>query len=227
MNIAATSDIHCPEYLELYVDVLKDTSFEPEYLLLAGDIVDKNKVLLFKHVYDVSKKRFPNTKIIAIFGNEEYKGYERLYEELYRDVLWLNDNYVKIDEGEICVIGTRGGLDKPTPWQARNIPGIERYYFELPYKIEKTALDLKKTGCKKIILLSHYGVTSKNLIGEKPEIYPHLACTRFEKIIRRDLFDLVIHGHVHYGTLEVVYVRDVPVYNVSLPARRKLIEIKI
>lgn len=228
MNILATSDIHSPEYLSLYIESLKNVSYsEPDYLLLAGDVVDKNKVLMFKPVYDNTRKMFPSIKIIATFGNEEYRGYERLYEQLYKDITWLNDSYIKIQEGEICIIGTRGGLDKPTAWQSRNIPGIEKYYAELPYKIERIALELRQDNCKKIILLSHYGVTRKNLLGEKPETYPYLASTRFERILRKEAFDLVIHGHVHLGTVEITYIREVPIYNVSLPARKRIIEFKI
>ncbi|MEM0045357.1 MAG: metallophosphoesterase [Desulfurococcaceae archaeon] len=227
MLILATSDVHSPEYLPLYLDALRNTLTEPEVVLFAGDMVDKNKVLMFKRVYEATKRRFPSAPVIATFGNEEYRGYEKLYEQLFKDITWLNDSYTKLCEGELCIIGTRGGLDKPTTWQTRNIPGIEKYYIELPFKVEQMALELRRAGCKKIILLSHYGVTRKNLIGEKQEVYPYLASSRFERILRKELIDMVIHGHVHMGSLEVVHVRDVPVYNVSLPARRKLVEVRI
>lgn len=227
MLVLATSDVHSPEYLPLYLEVLKNTFAEPEAVLFAGDMVDKNKVLMFKYVYEATRKKFPTTPLIAIFGNEEYRGYEKLYEQLFKDITWLNDSYTKLSEGELCIIGIRGGLDRPTMWQIRNIPGIEKYYVELPFRVEQMALELRKVGCRKVILLSHYGVTRKNLVGEKPEAYPYLACSRFEKILRKELVDVVIHGHVHMGSLEVVHVREVPVYNVSLPARKKLVEVRI
>jgi predicted phosphodiesterase len=227
MIIVSTSDVHSPENLPLFLEALKNTTSEPDLVIFAGDMVDKNKVFMLKPVVEATLKRFPKSKIIAIFGNEEYRGYEKLYISLYKEVTWLNDDYIVLGDNELCIIGTRGALDKPTTWQMKNIPDIQKIYSELPYRIEKMALELRGHGCKKIILVSHYGVTRKNLVGEKEEIYPYLACTKFEKIIRREVFDVVIHGHVHLGAYEVVYIRDVPVYNVSLPARRKLVELKV
>ncbi|MEM1713717.1 MAG: metallophosphoesterase [Desulfurococcaceae archaeon] len=227
MIIHATSDIHSPENLPLFLRALERTSSIPDVFLLVGDVVERNNVMALKPVYDALRKRFPSTKIIAVFGNEEYRGFEKLYVQMYKEVTWLNDEYIVLDNKEICIIGTRGALDKPTMWQARNIPGIEKYYFQLPFKIEQMAIELRKLGCRRIILLSHYGVTHRNLAGEREESYPYLACSRFERIIKRDLFDIVIHGHVHMGIIELITIRNVPVYNVSLPARRKLVEIQI
>lgn len=227
MLIYASSDIHSPQYLKEFIAALSNLSETPDVFLLAGDVVDKNNIMAFKYVYEVLKKKFPSVTIVATFGNEEYRGYEKLYEALYKDITWLNDSYVVLFNGDLCIYGTRGALDKPTTWQARNIPGIERYYKELPYRVAKSCEELRKNGCKKIILLSHYGVTRANLVGEKESTYPFLACTAFSRIIRRDIVDLVVHGHVHLGKLEVVYVNNVPVYNVALPARSKVVEIKL
>ena len=227
MLILATSDVHSPEYLQLYLESLKKINSNPEIVFFAGDMVDKNKVFLFQPIYEATRKKFPSAKIIAIFGNDEYRGYEKLYEHLYKDVIWLNDNYILLDNNEIGIIGTRGALEKPTKWQAQNIPGIEKYYKELPFKIEKLAFELREKKCKKVILVSHYGVTRSNLRGEEEAHYPYLVSTLFERIIRRELFDLVIHGHVHLGQVDVVHIRGVPVYNVSLPARKRIVEIEI
>ncbi|MEM2025280.1 MAG: metallophosphoesterase [Desulfurococcaceae archaeon] len=226
MIIVATSDVHSPEHLQLYLELIKNTNLDPQVVLFAGDMVDKNKVLAFKPIYEATRKKFPSARIISVFGNEEYRGFEKLYEEMYRDVIWLNDSYAKLQE-DVCIIGTRGALDRPTTWQARNIPGIEKYYRELPCMVEKLAIELRQGACKKIILVSHYGVTHLNLVGERKESYPYLASTRFESILKGELVDLVIHGHIHMGKLDVVNIRGIPVYNVSLPARRKLVEVRL
>lgn len=227
MIIYSTADVHSPEYLQLFREALENTRQEPDLFLFAGDMVERNKVLMYKPVIELVLKKYPNTKIIAVFGNEEFRGYEKLYMQIYKEITWLNDNYVSLLDGELCIIGTRGGLDKPTTWQSKNLPGIEKYYIELPFKVERLALELRRNNCKRIILLSHYGVTYKNLVGEDTNAYPYLACSRFEKVLRREIIDMVIHGHIHLGQYELVYVKDIPVYNVSLPARRKIVEIKI
>ncbi|MGC8982778.1 MAG: metallophosphoesterase family protein [Desulfurococcaceae archaeon] len=227
MIIYATSDIHSPLYTPLFIEALNRTSGTPDIFLLVGDLVEKNNVMAFKQIYEALKRKFPSTAIVAVFGNEEYRGYEKLYETLYKDVTWLNDNYVALRDKELCIVGTRGGLDKPTTWQAKHMPGIERYYRELPFKIVNMCRELRKSGCKKILLASHYGVTDKNLVGEDPKTYPYLACTAFSKLISREVVDLVIHGHIHLGRLERVEVNGVPVYNVALPARKKIVELEI
>lgn len=227
MIVHATSDIHSPENLPLFLRSLEKTSTTPEVFLLAGDIVDRNNVMALKPVYEALRKRFSSTKIVAVFGNEEYRGYEKLYETLYKDVHWLNDSYIALNNGELCIVGTRGALDKPTVWQIKHMPGIEKYYRELPYKIAKMCEGLRETGCRKIILLSHYGVTSKNLAGERRESYQYLACTIFDRVLDKSLVDLVVHGHVHLGRIEIVEVNGVPVYNVALPARQKIVEIVV
>lgn len=227
MIIFSTADVHSPEYLQLFQSALENTKQEPDVVLFAGDMVERNKVFMYKPVIELVRKKYPNTPIVAVFGNEEYRGYEKLYMQIYKEIAWLNDSYLSLFDNELCIIGTRGGLDRPTQWQSKNIPGIERYYAELPFNIERLALMLRNSNCKKIILLSHYGVTYKNLLGEDVNTYPYLACSRFEKILRREIIDMVIHGHIHLGQYELVYVKDVPVYNVSLPARKKIVEIKI
>jgi Calcineurin-like phosphoesterase. len=227
MIILATSDVHSPEYLSLFMEALRKTEITPDIVVFAGDMVEKNKVFMLKPVVEATMKKFPGVRIIAVFGNDEYRGYEKLYVSIYKEITWLNDDYLIIGDRDLCIVGTRGALDKPTSWQAKNIPGIQKYYAELPYRIEQIASQLRSQGCKKIVLISHYGVTRKNLEGEKEDSYPYLASTKLERVIRREILDCVIHGHVHLGVNEVVYVRDVPVYNVSLPGRKKLVEIKI
>lgn len=227
MIILSTADVHSPENLKLFIEAVDKSSSTPDVILFAGDMVDKNKIFMYKPVIETIRKKYTESRIIAVFGNEEYRGYEKLYMQVYRDITWLHDNYISLNNNEMCIIGTRGALDKPTTWQARNVPGIEKYYTTLPYKIEQMAVELRNSGCRKIILLTHYGVTYKNLSGEKQESYPYLACSKFERVIRKEIIDLVVHGHVHLGTVELVYIRDTPVFNVSLPARKRLVEIKI
>ncbi|MEM4718254.1 MAG: metallophosphoesterase, partial [Desulfurococcaceae archaeon] len=217
MIILSTADVHSPENLKLFMESIEKVDATPDIVLFAGDMVDKNKVFMYKPIIDAIQRKYCGPKMIAVFGNEEYRGYEKLYMQVYKEITWLHDSYISLNNNELCIIGTRGALDKPTTWQSRNIPGIEKYYNALPYKIEQMAIELRNNGCRKIILLTHYGVTYKNLTGEKLESYPYLACSKFEKIIRREIIDLVIHGHVHLGIMELVYLRDTPVFNVSLP----------
>jgi len=223
--ILATSDVHSPENLQLFLSCLNQVKVEPHIAVFAGDMVKRNNIVALRPVINALKEKFPNIRIISIFGNEEFLGYEDLYMSVYREVTWLNNSYlnVKYNGEEFCIIGTRGALDKLTTWQQHKMPLLEKRYRELPGIIEKIARQLRASNCSKIILVSHYGVTYKNLIGEDPNAYPYLACSRLEQIIEKRLVDLVIHGHAHKGALEVIDLHGVPVYNVSLPARHKLV----
>jgi len=227
--ILATSDVHSPENLQLFLNALNSVSTTPQLVIFAGDMVKRNNIVALRPIINAVKQKLPGSRIISIFGNEEFLGYEELYMSIYKEITWLNDNHLRVELSgeELCIIGTRGALDKLTSWQQRKMPLLEKRYKELPSKIEKITRELRASGCKKIILVSHYGVTYKNLSGEDPSIYPYLACSRFEHIIEEGLVDIVIHGHAHRGSIEVMNIHRVLVYNVSLPARRKLVLINV
>lgn len=227
MLILATSDVHSPENLQLFLEALNRVDVKPDIVVFAGDMVKRNNIVALRPVVNAVKQKFPDIRMISVFGNEEFLGYEELYMSVYREITWLNDNYLKLELSgeEICIIGTRGALDKLTAWQQRKMPLLEKRYRELPGVIERIARQLRTLGCGKIALVSHYGVTYRNLVGEDPGVYPYLACSRLEHVLEQGLVDLVIHGHSHKGILEAMNVHGVPVYNVSLPARQKLVVI--
>ncbi len=228
VRVVATGDVHSPVYLQLYLAALREAPDNIDLVLWAGDMVEKNDVYALRPVLDYTRRKYVFTPIVAVFGNEEYRGYEDEYRRRYPGVRWLDDEYfsLTIHGLRIGIVGGRGALDKPTPWQARNIPGIAEYYRSLPEKLRGLAEE-HRGEVDIMILLLHYGVTYRNLQGEKTFIYPYLASRRMEKIINPGLFDIVIHAHAHQARIPVTYVNNVPVYNVSLPARGKLVEITL
>ncbi len=222
--LGCVADIHSPRFLKLYVDALRNIEQKPSVLVLAGDNVNRNRVEAFRQVLEATRRYLGEVTIISIFGNEEYRGFEDKYRSLYTSVVWLDDEYrvFEIEGAKVAFIGTRGALDKPTSWQARNLPWIAEYYRELPKRIAGFAREARDKA-DYVVLVSHYGVTYRNLVGEPRGIWPHLASRGMEKIINRELFDLVIHGHAHNGRIERIDLNGVPVYNVSLPARKKIV----
>ena len=228
MKIAATADIHSPRYLALFIRSLRTLKEKPSLLVLAGDLVYKNRIEMLRPIVDAIRRMLGNIIIISVFGNEEFRDHEEEYVKKYPEITWLNDNYtvVQADDLKIGFIGTRGALDKPTTWQLKNIPGIKKYYDTLPDKIAEIASTLKNR-VDRVVLVSHYGVTYRNLKGEPRHVWPHLASTKFERLIEKGLFDIVIHGHAHNGLIEKITIGETPVYNVSLPARKKIVMINI
>ncbi len=228
VRVLATGDVHSPVYLQLYLSALREASRDIDLILWAGDMVEKNDVYALRPVLENTRRKYVFTPIVAVFGNEEYRGYEDEYRRLYPDVRWLSDEFFSLTIGgvRIGIVGSRGALDKPTPWQARNIPGIMAYYRRLPRLLAGIA-DEHRDEVDVMVLLLHYGVTYRNLRGEKPFVYPYLASRAMEKIITPSRFDLVVHAHAHKAGIPVVEVNNVPVYNVSLPARGRLVEISV
>ncbi|NPA97974.1 MAG: metallophosphoesterase [Crenarchaeota archaeon] len=229
MKIAATADIHSPKYLSLFIKSLKELEENPDVFVLAGDIVYKNKIEMLRPVIESIRRNLGDIRIIGVFGNEEYRDYEEKYIQRYPEIVWLNDSYVilEINGLKTGFIGTRGALDRPTTWQLKNMPGIQEYYDSLPGRIEEIAYTLQRLNIDKMVLISHYGVTYRNLRGEPRHVWPHLASRKFEKIVEKGLFDLVIHGHAHNAVIDKVLIGKTPVYNVSLPARKKIVMIEL
>jgi len=224
----ASADIHAPRFEKIFVKSVEEITVSPDLIVLAGDLVDKNNALALKNIYNLLTEKFKDKPVVAIYGNEEYRGFEDKYRELYSKFAWLNDEYLvlNVKEYKIGVIGTRGALDKPTSWQSRNLPGIREYYEALPAKISQLVDEVRSTGVDVVIFISHYGVTFRNLEGEPRSIWPYLACSKLEEVIFSKNIDLVIHGHAHNGLREVTYIGSTPVYNVSLPARGRVVLIE-
>jgi Icc-related predicted phosphoesterase len=227
--ILATGDIHAPVYAEPFIKSLAKISVKPDLVLLAGDLVEHNNVKAFNKVYTVLLEKFGSTPLIAVFGNEEYIGFEDEYRRMYPGIKWLNDEIHEITAGgrRVCIVGSRGALNKPTRWQERNLPGLKDYYRRLPGKLVELASECKRLGSEIIVLLTHYGVTFKNLAGEPAGIWDYLALPELEKILVEGGFNVSIHAHAHRGFYEKVMVGSVPVYNVSFPARGKPVEINV
>ena len=228
ITLLAVADIHSPRFLSLYRSCLEGLDIEPDIVVFAGDIAEKNNVGAARLVFDITRRYVGDKPFIACYGNEEYRGFEDRYEKLYPDIIWLNDSYyiVVVKGRRIGFIGTRGALDKPTPWQQRNISGIEEYYRSLPDMIKELALEVR-SRVDYLILVSHYSVTYRTLVGEPRRIWAYLGSKAMEGIIDKKLFDLVIHGHAHNSRVGYVEVNGVPVYNVSLPSRREVVVIRL
>ncbi|WP_440058925.1 metallophosphoesterase family protein [Thermogladius sp. 4427co] len=227
--LLATGDIHAPVYSDRFLKSLEKIERKPDAILLAGDIVEHNNIPAFKTVYNKLLEKYSGTPIIAVFGNEEYIGYEREYEKTYPLVKWLKDEYYELDlaGARICIIGSRGSLRKPTRWQEKHLPGLREYYSRLPGRILELARQLKDRGCGNLILLTHYGVTFRNLMGEPSSIWDYLADPELEKILVQEGFRLAIHAHAHRGLYEKILVDSIPVFNVSFPARGRPVLIEL
>lgn len=226
--VGAIADVHSPKYLEDFKRVLRNSP-DVDLMLLAGDMIYKGRVEEYGNVLDVIKNRYDGCRIVACFGNEEYDDKIELITKNYNDVTWLNDEYVTVNvKGlELNIFGTKGCLDRPTAWQRKNIPNVTQIYEQRLKKIDEAlaSLALKRTGY--VVLLSHYSITFKTLIGEPRWAWPELGSSWLEGIVEKRGPHLVIHGHAHNSKVHLVTINRTRVYNVAFPATRKLTIIKL
>ncbi len=226
-KILATSDIHSPVYLQLFREALQRVRKENWCaMILAGDLIERGKFQMLEPVIKFIKESLNDLKLIAVFGNEEYEEVREKLRNLYQEVRWLDDEYIIIDcnSTKLAVIGTQGSLDRLTSWQRRNRPFLKRIYEERPQKIRRLIIEAKKSA-DHVVLVSHYVVSKKNLLGENPRSWPEMYSSKMERVIAETKPDVAIHGHAHNGS-KYSMIAGVPVYNVALPLNKKIVEIK-
>jgi len=228
--ILATSDIHSPHYLPVLASALRAARREygsPCLILLAGDIVDKGVVVQARPVFDLLWETYPGVPIVAVFGNEEYHELQEKFRKEYSDVTWLDDETAFFDcnNETVSIVGTRGSLARPTRWQRRNMPWIEKVYRKRPTIIRGLLREARREA-DRVILLSHYALSEKTVKGEPPALWPYLYDPAMERVVAEEKPDAAVHGHAHRGT-PFALVNGVPVHNVALPLNRKIVKIKM
>lgn len=229
IRLAAIADIHYPKYASLLIKCIRYIDFSKiDILVLAGDIIYKGKVNYIINVKNLIRNYWKGP-IIAVFGNEEYDELKnRLKKLTLKDILWLDDELqvLTLKGHELAIIGSRGSLEKPTKWQAKNIPNIMEIYKKREERIRELIIRSKNQGYFTILVL-HYSPTYATLLGENQKIWQFLASRRMEKIILETKPDLVIHAHAHNSKRTKVVLNSVPIYNVSLPATNSFTIIEI
>jgi Icc-related predicted phosphoesterase len=226
VNIIAFSDVHAFHYLNLLITSLSKHAFSNvDAIVLAGDIVDKGKVESMDLTIGVLKRFYPNIfkkpLIIAIFGNEEYMGTEEMYYRRYPQITWLNETYhiLNLNGLDICFVGSRGVLKKPTIWQEKNVKDMQLIYSRRLKNIVEAVTECRKHEYY-TILVTHYASSYSTVYGERMNIYPHLGYPIIEELPTKP--NIAIHGHAHNALKLEALIENTIVYNVSLPARKDI-----
>jgi predicted phosphodiesterase len=222
----AFSDVHSPRYVSVLSEALKKYSGpEPCLVFMAGDLVDKGKYLMLAPVLRLVRSRFPRSRLVAVFGNEEYESVRGRLRSEFPEVEWLDDEVKVYECGgvKVAVVGTQGALERPTRWQARNMPHLYKVYRERP-RIVARLLREARNAADVVVLLSHYGLSRATVVGEDPRIWPYLYSSLMERVLSEARPDVAVHGHAHMGTPRAL-VAGVPVFNVALPLNRRLVRV--
>jgi Icc-related predicted phosphoesterase len=228
MLIGAFGDVHSDQNLAL-LRAASSTLSKCELLLMAGDITDSNDLDGYAKVASALRE-MSDAEIVAVFGNEEYDISHAEYRERFH-LVFLEDETKEFNiEGmKVKVVGTTGSLDRPTWWQRANVPTIWKRYRD---RVTKVSGLMDRGDSDLLLLLMHYAPTYRTLEGERRTAFPEMGSLLFEEMVTEREPDAVIHAHAHRGLKSTVLTKrqrnledfsagaaEVPVYNVSLPAR--------
>ncbi|MBU5689595.1 MAG: metallophosphoesterase [Candidatus Aenigmatarchaeota archaeon] len=224
MIIAATSDIHSPRNYELFVRSLDNLTDKIDLFLLAGDIVDQGNVEEYQKIINALFGRI-NCPKVACFGNSEFgrEQTEKIIQRYSNEITFLDDESIVLDvkNSKVCIVGSKGSLDRPTYWQYKNIPGVEEEYRN---RVRIIREKLFSTQAEFKILLTHYAPTYKILEGENINAYPELGSQLMENVILEVKPNLVVCGHAHKGK-KMTRIDGVPIFNVGLSLNGKIVVI--
>ncbi len=227
LRIAATSDIHWPQYQGLFIKSLRELHSKLDLFLIAGDSVNRGGFRGMAPLVEKLVEAKLKCPVIACFGNDDYDSIKDTLRKTAGDmVTFLDDELTTftIRGKTVAVVGSRGVLDQPTFWQARNVQGIRELYEKRVKKLDRL-LGKAKAQTPHVILLTHYTPTFKSLKGETKRSFAQMGSQRVEALLIKHSPMLAIHGHAHRG-LRKVKLDSVQVYNVALPLNRQIVTIK-
>ncbi|NPA24012.1 MAG: metallophosphoesterase [Crenarchaeota archaeon] len=218
MRILATADIHSPKYLKKFERLINIYKREIEILdivLIAGDLMEKGNIGGLRQLVSTIRK-VTQAPIYACPGNEDYDETVEKAKTMIRDVRWIIDEKIEVEHGgqKLCIVGSKGVLDKPTPWQTKHIRNIEEIYRRRLELLIRLIESLNESSIN--ILLLHYAPTYRTLEGENSRIWCYLGTSKLESYIsNRNL--ITVHGHAHRSRKRIVKLGRSIIINAAFP----------
>ena len=204
-----TSDLHLPLNIKQFYESLKDIE-DVDYILLAGDIVDRNQHIYFKKLYDILKNKFKDAEIYSVFGNNESIEYREIYKKEYFFMNWLDYSYV--DLGKYYLFGFPGLPDR---FWKRTIEDLKE---EAKNRI-KNVLD--KIKDKDVIVLTHYGVIKETVLGDPGPEWSLYSKDIGNLILSYENVRYIFHGHSHLSKNWKYKIGNKEIYNVCFYIHKK------
>ena len=224
LRIAATADLHYSRASKAHLQPLfSEASAAADVLLLCGDLTDYGHVeeaqVLAEDIRSHAK-----IPVVAVLGNHDFEtGHAaEIIDTLEKvGVHVLDGESVEIEGvGFAGVCGFGGGFGQLMldPWGEPLIKAFVQEAVDQSVRLERA---LSRLHTKQRVALLHYGPIKATILGEDPELFPFLGCSRLEDPLNRFKVDVVFHGHAHNGTPAGETSAKVPVFNVALPLLAK------
>ncbi len=224
LKIAAVGDLHVHETSkELYRELFAQISDNAEVLMLCGDLTNLGLPVEAKNlVHDLSFCKIP---VLAVLGNHDHhSGHADEVKQILIDagVKFLDHETFSIKNvGFAGVKGFGGGFDNYMlgPFGEEATKKFVTEAVNQSLRLENALHSLKT---EKIVVGLHYSPIKATVVGEPPEIYPFLGCSRLaETIDRFGNIAAVFHGHSHHGQYEGTTAKGVKVYNCAMDVIRQ------
>lgn len=114
---------------------------------------------------------------------------------------------------------------KATTWQQKNIPNINALYSSRINRIKEYLKICKNYDYS--VLVTHYASSLATVYGEPPSVHKFLGFPLIETMDKNLRPHIAIHGHAHNAVRTFALVGGTIVYNVSLPANKKITVIEL
>ena len=218
MNIAAIGDIHIStQHPGRFSELFKSISEVAEVLILAGDLTDSGEPEDAEEL--LRELEVCTIPVVGVLGNHDYeRGNEHAITTIVSKRMTVLDGTSTVvgNVGFAGIKGFAGGFDTHvlTPFGEKAIKTFVQEAVNDTLRLEQSLAQLDTE--KKVVVL-HYAPIRATVIGESPEIFPFLGCTRLVEPINRFGALSVFHGHAHHGTFEGKTETGIPVYNVASP----------
>lgn len=214
--LAAIGDLHVTETSEhRYRELFQEISEVADVLALCGDLTNFGKTREAEILAE--DLRSCTIPVVGVLGNHDYECGQP--EEVARilhgaGMTMLGEQAVVIREvGFAGVKGFLGGFGRGELGAFGELP-IKAFVDAALDEARKLENALRSLRTERNVAVLHYAPVAETVVGEPPEIYPFLGCSRLADAIDRfDHVSVVVHGHAHRGTFEGKTPRGTPVYN--------------
>lgn len=224
VRIGAIGDLHYTSFPDPVLrDELSRAGRECDVLLLCGDLTDHG---LPEEAQGLAREIHASVGIpvIAVLGNHDYEAGKP--EEVKKI---LRESGIQVLDGDATEVlgvgfagikGFCGGFGKRAlgPWGEDIIKAFVHETINEALKLETALARLRH---KPRVAVLHYSPIVDTVVGEPPEIFAFLGCSRLEEPLHRYPVNVVFHGHAHRGQPEGKTAAGVPVYNVSIQLLRQ------
>lgn len=216
IKIAALGDMHFHgDFKRMYRNLFLEISEKADVFLLCGDLTNLGIPEEAENLArDLAACSVP---VLAVLGNHDYHSgraqeVKRILASSARVIFLEDQRYIAADTGFVGVKGFGGGFGSQmiVSFGESQTKNFVSEAIEESLKLESFLKDL---NTRNKIVVMHYAPIVQTILGESPEIYPFMGCSRFSEVAERFGVTAIFHGHSHKGQAEGKTPDGIMVYN--------------